>query len=90
MWIGKSIWFFTSIMKRKIDESPDDSGKKILKFDSTKSLIGENLESFSELNGNLPTNCDIIRHYNFLEPVGKYNNKVNKTCKHQNNSEGSV
>ena len=33
---------FTSTMKRKIDESPDDSGEKILKFDSIKSLIGEN------------------------------------------------
>ena len=67
-------------MKRKIDESPDDSGEKILKFDSIKSLIGENLESFSELNGNLPTNCDIIRHYNYLVPAGQFKNKVNETC----------
>ena len=56
---------FTHTMKRKINESPDDSGEKILKFDSVMSLIGENTESFSELNGNLPTNCDIIHHYNF-------------------------
>ena len=64
-------------MKRKINEWLDDSGEKILKFNSVISLIGENTESFSELNGNLPTNCEIIRHYNFQEPAGKYNNKVN-------------
>ena len=56
---------FISTMKRKIDESQDVSGETFLKFDSMTSLIGENLESFSELNGNLPTNCDSIRHYNF-------------------------